>query len=201
MTETTNIPQLRFPPHSDRRVWLISSGDNPIGLNVARQVLAHGDCVVSGVVPSNIVRDEIRRTYFEDFLAEVEQNEEHGWKDRFRTFLLDIRYEPHFVLLQKQLANPTYRKMGECQAAVAEAVNLFGRLDIVLCCTSQAVVGSVEELAASSRTLSLVRDQFETNYFGPVNIIKSALPQMRSQKAGHFLVLTGISKTISHHLN
>lgn len=89
-----------------------------------------------------------------------------------------------------------YRKMGECQAAVAEAVNLFGRLDIVLCCTSQAVVGSVEELAASSRTLSLVRDQFETNYLGPVNIIKSALPQMRSQRSGHFLVLTGISKTI-----
>lgn len=93
MTETTNIPQLRFPPHSDRRVWLISSGDNPIGLNVARQVLAHGDCVVSGVVPSNIVRDENRRTYFEDFLAEVERNEEHGWKDRFRTFLLDIRFD------------------------------------------------------------------------------------------------------------
>ncbi|KAF3404271.1 Retinol dehydrogenase 8 [Talaromyces pinophilus] len=175
MTETTNIPQLRFPPHSDRRVWLISSGDNPIGLNVARQALAHGDCVVSGVVPSNIVRDENRRTYFDDFLAEVERNEERGWKDRFRTFLLDIR------------------KMGECQAAVAEAVNLFRRLDIVLCCTSQAVVGSVEELAASSRTLSLVRDQFETNYFGPVNLIKSALPQMRSQRSGHFLILTGIT--------
>lgn len=84
--------------------------------------------------------------------------------------------------------------MGECQAAVAEAVNLFGKLDIVLCCTSQAVVGAVEELGASSRTLSLVRDQFETNYFGPVNIIKAALPQMRKQQDGHFLVVTGISK-------
>ena len=86
--------------------------------------------------------------------------------------------------------------MGECQAAVAEAVNLFGKLDIVLWCTSQAVVGSVEELAASSRTLSLVRDQFETNYFGPVNIIKSAIPQMRKQHQGHFVVLMGISKTL-----
>lgn len=103
MTETTNIPQLRFPPHSDRRVWLISSGDNPIGLNVARQVLAHGDCVVSGVVPSNIARDESRRTYFEDFLAEVERNEEHGWKDRFRTFLLDIRYCFSFFFLSSTL--------------------------------------------------------------------------------------------------
>lgn len=194
MTETSNILQLRFPPHTNRRVWLISSGDSPIGLNVARQVLAHGDCVVSGVVPSNIIRDENRRTYFEDFLAEVERNEEHGWKDRFRTFLLDVRYSFDSLLSLKLFADGSHRKMGECQAAVAEAVNLFGRLDIVLCCTSQAVVGSVEELAASSRTQSLVRDQFETNYFGPVNIIKSALPQMRSQRAGHILVLMGISK-------
>ena len=30
-----------------------------------------------------------------------------------------------------------YRNMGECQAAVAEAVELFGGLDILLCCTSE----------------------------------------------------------------
>lgn len=92
MTTTTQIPQLRFPAHADRRVWLVSSGDGPIGLSVVRQILAHGDCVVSGVVPSNVVRDENRRTYFDDFLAEVEANEERGWKSRFRVFVLDIRY-------------------------------------------------------------------------------------------------------------
>lgn len=100
------------------------------------------------------------------------------------------------IAIHESLAYTRFRKMGECQAAVAEAVNLFGKLDIVLYCTSQTVVGSIEELAASPRTLSLVRDQFETNYFGPVNIIKSALPQMRKQREGHFLVITGISKTI-----
>lgn len=56
-----------------------------------------------------------------------------------------------------------------------------------------AVVGTVEELAASPRTLNLIRDQFETNYFGPVNIIKAALPHMRRQKSGHIMVLSGIS--------
>ena len=29
------------------------------------------------------------------------------------------------------------RNMGECQAAVAEAVEVFGGLDILLCCTSE----------------------------------------------------------------
>lgn len=58
----------------------------------------------------------------------------------------------------------------------------------------EAIVGTVEELAGSRTTLNLVRDQFETNYFGPVNIIKSALPHMRRQKSGHILVLSGISE-------
>jgi NAD(P)-dependent dehydrogenase (short-subunit alcohol dehydrogenase family) len=83
--------------------------------------------------------------------------------------------------------------MGQCQAVVAEAVHNFGRIDILLCCTSQAVVGTVEELAASNRTQSLVRDQFETNFFGPMNVIKATLPSMREQKIGHMIVLGGIT--------
>ncbi|KAL1987164.1 hypothetical protein VTN96DRAFT_4770 [Rasamsonia emersonii] len=171
-------PRSHFPTHSEPRVWLISSGDSPLGISLTRQLLAHGDCVVSGLVPSNLLRDENRREQFEDFLAEVERNKEDDWKVRFRPVMLDIR------------------KMGECQAAVAEAVETFGRIDILLCCTSQAIVGTVEELAASRTTLSLVRDQFETNYFGPVNIIKSALPHMRRQKSGHIMVLSGITAHI-----
>lgn len=56
-----------------------------------------------------------------------------------------------------------------------------------------ALVGTVEELAASPRTQSLVREQFETNFFGPVNCIKAALPTMRKKNSGHVMVLTGIS--------
>lgn len=83
--------------------------------------------------------------------------------------------------------------MSQCQAAVAEAVYAFGRIDILLCCTSQAVVGTVEELSTSSRTQTLVRDQFETNFFGPVNAIKATIPTMREQKIGHMIVLGGIT--------
>lgn len=112
------------------------------------------------------------------------------------------------------------RVIGQCQAAVAEAVAAFGKIDILFCCTSEgmyspavllvppsrsvdeadacpAVIGTVEELAASQRTLTLVREQFETNFFGPVNIIKAALPAMREKRSGHVIVLTGISRSIS----
>ena len=58
----------------------------------------------------------------------------------------------------------------------------------------QALVGTVEELSQSNRTMSLIRDQFETNFFSAVNIIKAILPSMREKKNGHIVVMTGISK-------
>lgn len=97
---------------------------------------------------------------------------------------------------------------------MAEAVEVFGRVDILFCCTSVgtwyrssfqvyhdawfdwvciATIGTVEELGASQQTLTLVREQFETNFFGPVNIIKAVLPSFRERKNGHIILLTGIS--------
>jgi len=83
--------------------------------------------------------------------------------------------------------------MGQCQASVAEAVHVFGRIDILLCNTSQAIIGTVEELAASARTQTLVRDQFATNFFGPMNVVRAALPEMRSKANGHIIILGGIA--------
>jgi hypothetical protein len=42
----------------------------------------------------------------------------------------------------------------------------------------------------------LVKDQFETNYFGPLNIIKATLPHMRKQKSGHIMILSSITAHI-----
>ncbi|KAF6241325.1 hypothetical protein HO173_000035 [Letharia columbiana] len=57
----------------------------------------------------------------------------------------------------------------------------------------RSLVGTVEELAASPRTQTLVREQFESNFFGPVNCIKAALPTMRRRNSGHVMILTGIT--------
>ena len=65
-----------------------------------------------------------------------------------------------YVLMLGQVALDM--SMGQCQTAVAEAVQSFGRIDILFCCHSEVVVGTVEELSQNERTLSLVRDQFET---------------------------------------
>ncbi|KAL3471797.1 hypothetical protein BJX99DRAFT_250172 [Aspergillus californicus] len=181
MTENNPLPDYsrpQFPSHSEPRVWVITAGDSPIGISVARQILAHGDCVLVGLAYSDLDRDECRRDMYEAFEAEIQSHRDEGWVDRFKATPLDIRV------------------VGECQAVVADAVATFGRMDILLCCTSQALVGTVEELAASQQTLNLVRDQFEINYFGPLNIIKATLPHMRRQKSGHIMIVSGITAHI-----
>ncbi|KAJ5471138.1 hypothetical protein N7530_008495 [Penicillium desertorum] len=167
----------QFPSHNEPRVWLITAGDSPIGLSVARQVVAHGDYAFLGLAHSALERDERRRDEFDAFLAEVEHHGD-GWAKRMKTVPLDIRM------------------MGACQAVVADAVATFGRVDILLCCTSQALIGTVEELSASTQTMNLVRDQFEVNYFGPLNIIKATLPHMRKERAGHVMIISGITAHI-----
>lgn len=101
----------------------------------------------------------------------------------------------HFIgrRLDRNIYLTVDRIVSQCQAAVADAINAFQKIDILFCCTSEAVIGSVEELAASPRTLTLIRDQFERNFFGPVNMIKQAIPEMRSKTNGHVIVLAGIT--------
>ncbi|KAL1960029.1 hypothetical protein VTO42DRAFT_201 [Malbranchea cinnamomea] len=169
---SSNPTASHFPPHDGPRVWVLSSGDSPIGISVTRQLLEHGDYVVAGVKHPNSDREDPRTADFEVFLEEVVASD---WKGRLKPVTLDIR------------------SVSECQAAVAAAIHTFGRVDVLLCCTSQATIGSVEELAASEQTRTIVKDQFETNYFGPVNLIKAVLRHMRRQRFGHILSLGGIT--------
>ncbi|KAF2640819.1 short chain dehydrogenase/reductase family protein-like protein [Massarina eburnea CBS 473.64] len=162
-----------FPPHNAPRVWFLTIGSSPIAIALARQVLDHGDYVVAGVVPLEFEKREGQTEDFRSFLEDVKKNER--WRERLRVVGLDGRV------------------VGQCQAAIAEAVEAFGRVDVLLGSTSEAVIGAVEELSQSSQTITLVQDTFETNFFSNVNIIKAALPIMRERKNGHIIMLTGIT--------
>lgn len=81
----------QFPSHTEPRVWLITAGDSPIGISVARQVLAHGDYALLGLAHSVLERDERRRNGFDAFLAEIEEHRDEGWKQRVKAVPLDIR--------------------------------------------------------------------------------------------------------------
>jgi NAD(P)-dependent dehydrogenase (short-subunit alcohol dehydrogenase family) len=87
----TPTPALQFPTHNAPRVWLLTSGDSPIGISLARKVLDHGDYVVSGIIPADFEREGARREEFQDFLCEVSRKAGAGWKERLRIVALDVR--------------------------------------------------------------------------------------------------------------
>ncbi|KAM4066635.1 short chain dehydrogenase [Hirsutella rhossiliensis] len=167
-------PAPSFPTHNSPRTWLLTAALSPLAVRLIRCLLSHGDYVVACLPPHEIEHDE-RSAEFRDLIDECKsaRKDRDGWKDRIR----GIRCDGH---------------MSSCGAAVAEAVQVFGRIDILLCCRSEAVVGTVEELSTTPATQNLVRDQFESIFFTQVNFIKAALPTLRSQHTGHIIILSSI---------
>jgi NAD(P)-dependent dehydrogenase (short-subunit alcohol dehydrogenase family) len=75
----------------------------------------------------------------------------------------------------------------DAKAAVAAAVERFGRIDVLVNNAGNFYAGFFEELSPDD-----FRAQVETNLFGPVNVTRAVLPVMRGQRRG--LVVT-ISST------
>jgi NAD(P)-dependent dehydrogenase (short-subunit alcohol dehydrogenase family) len=71
--------------------------------------------------------------------------------------------------------------------ALAQALDHFGRLDVVVNNAGYGLFGAVEEV-----TEQQARDQLETNFFGALWVTKAALPLLRRQGGGHILQVSSI---------
>jgi NAD(P)-dependent dehydrogenase (short-subunit alcohol dehydrogenase family) len=72
-------------------------------------------------------------------------------------------------------------------AAVKQAHDHFGRLDIVVNNAGYGQFGMIEELSEDE-----ARAQIETNLFGALWITQAALPYLREQRSGHIIQVSSI---------
>ena len=70
----------------------------------------------------------------------------------------------------------------QVKAVVAQAAEVFGRLDVVVNNAGYGLLGAFEELGADQ-----IARNFATNFFGALEVIRAALPILRAQGSGHIV--------------
>jgi short-subunit dehydrogenase len=72
--------------------------------------------------------------------------------------------------------------------AVDTIIQKEARIDVLINNAGVGITGALEEIPSEE-----IKNNFETNFFGPIEVIKAVLPQMRSQHSGLIINITSIA--------
>lgn len=74
------------------------------------------------------------------------------------------------------------------EKAIEKVISESGRLDVLINNAGAGITGPIEEIPDAE-----IQRNFETNFFGPIRVIKAVLPQMRTQNSGLIINVTSIA--------
>ncbi len=80
------------------------------------------------------------------------------------------------------------RNTASIKNAIQTIIHKTGRLDVVVNNAGVGITGPLEEIPIGE-----MKNNFDTNFFGPIEVIKAVLPQMRVQKSGLIINVTSIA--------
>ncbi len=72
--------------------------------------------------------------------------------------------------------------------AVATILSIENRIDVLINNAGMGITGSIEDTPTQE-----MRNVFDTNFFGAIDVIKAVLPQMRKQQSGLIINVTSIA--------
>ncbi|KAJ5375394.1 Short-chain dehydrogenase/reductase SDR [Penicillium concentricum] len=71
---------------------------------------------------------------------------------------------------------------------IDQTITRFGRIDIIANCSGYGVIGACEDQDEFD-----IRNQFETNFTGTLNMIQLSLPHFRQRRSGRYLIFSSTS--------
>ncbi len=80
------------------------------------------------------------------------------------------------------------RNSSSIEKAVAKIIAITGKIDVVINNAGVGITGPLEEIPTEE-----IKNNFETNFFGPIEVMKAVLPQMRKQNSGLIINITSIA--------
>jgi len=78
--------------------------------------------------------------------------------------------------------------MNSIDIAIKNIVKTEGKIDVLINNAGAGITGPIEEIPNEE-----IKRNFETNLFGPINVIKAVLPEMRQQNSGLIINVTSIA--------
>jgi NAD(P)-dependent dehydrogenase (short-subunit alcohol dehydrogenase family) len=88
---------------------------------------------------------------------------------------------------QLYLAKLDVTDFGNIPKIVAEVIERFGQIDVLVNNAGFGITG-----AAEAYTSEQVRNQFDANLFGPIELTRAVLPHMRQQRSGNIINISSI---------
>ncbi|WP_375446544.1 SDR family oxidoreductase [uncultured Fibrella sp.] len=83
--------------------------------------------------------------------------------------------------------------MTDAEAAVKQAVDRFGRLDVLVNNAASFEAGYFEELS-----MEQIESQLATSLLGPMKVTRAVLPLMRKQRSGHIITISSTAGLVGY---